>query len=109
MHRYSGFILVTTTHRARNLYSGICMMQHCKGYPGEDKIITFLDSLETCEVYQEIENKQWASTDRMTLVTIQEPISDFVNYPDENFFKFEMTSHIEGPECCISQDSERSS
>lgn len=56
-----------------------CMMRRCKECPGVDNLITFVSSLETCEVLQEIEYKQWISTDRTTLVTVKEQISDFVS------------------------------
>lgn len=58
-----------------------CMMRRCKECPGEENLINFLNSLkeETDEENQDIEYKQWVTTDRTTLVTIKESISDFIN------------------------------
>ena len=57
-----------------------CMMGRCKNCPGEESLVTFLHSLEECQVLEEIEYKQWMSTNNfVTLVTIKEQTSDFID------------------------------
>jgi hypothetical protein len=55
-----------------------CMMGRCKKCPGKENVIAFLNSLEECQTLEEIEYKQWESTDKTTLNTLKAPISDFV-------------------------------
>lgn len=55
-----------------------CMMRRCKKCPGKDSLITHLSSLEELEVLEEIEYKQWVSTDKTTLVTITQQVEDFI-------------------------------
>jgi hypothetical protein len=55
-----------------------CMMGRCKDCPGKENLITFLSSLEECQILEEIEYKQWVSTDKTTLNIFKEQTTDFV-------------------------------
>ena len=56
-----------------------CMMGRCKVCPGKEGLKQFLNSLEECRVLEEIEYKQWVSTDKTQLVTIKEQTTDFID------------------------------
>ena len=62
-----------------SLNSEKCMMGRCKDCPGKDNLIRFLHSLEVCKVLEEIEYKQWISTDKTTLNTIKGQMTDFID------------------------------
>jgi hypothetical protein len=61
-----------------SLDSETCMMGRCKNCPGKESLMIFLNSLEVCQVLEEIEYRQWVSTDKTTLNTFKEQTTDFI-------------------------------
>lgn len=62
-----------------------CMLHKCAKCPGKDALKTFLEQLvgidtdEAVDADEPVTFKQWVNTDRTTLVTQEEPLSDFID------------------------------
>ena len=55
-----------------------CMLRHCQDCPGADALKSFLESLPKVADVEEVEYKQWVTTDRTTLTTVRQSIEEFI-------------------------------
>ena len=70
-----------------------CMMGQCKGCPGQNGLVDFLDQCDELIDVEEETYKQWVSTDWTQLVTITESKEDFIENLSTQVFKLTRYSY----------------
>ena len=68
-----------------------CMMGHCKSCPGKDGAVEFLQSHD---IPDEVQYKQWVTTDRTTLLTITQPRDEYIDNLADLLHKLTRHSYV---------------